>query len=359
MFDGILHSLKPFEKTSDGSANERAANVMCNQLKEKEMFASRSTFMNLFDINYDLFLLSTAMLSEDKIDKYDKLKLDLIMDEKSAQPDTNLKKIEKIRNSMLYILRQIKTGELVLDAQVRWVNPNRDAPANEKNSDILSEKFSTGVDAYKLIHDTFSDLTDLAFLIQIQKKDFSDYLLMAQYNFVYIVLQIMDYIDRNFFKFQVKNVVSALMSEDRNVDVYDADAGNWQGGDDPAFMPTITADQIKQRLEQEEIVKTQKKFRINLIKAKIKRVIQKNIKSFKTCLQKRLDAKNYPQSNSIMVEGFALLRSLCENSIENRAAIFTDDGWYHFDRIYRKHPLKSIHLLQDLLDHDKSILHLD
>lgn len=182
---------------------------------------------------------------------------------------------------------------------------------------------------------------------------------MGQYNFVYIVLQIIDYIDRNFFRFQVKNVVSALMEEDLDIDIYDADNGNWQGGDEPGFMPTVTPEQIQMRIEQENIAKTQKKFRINLIKSKIKSVIMKNIKSFKTCLKKRLDAKNYPQSNNIVVEGFGLLRSLCEHSTENRGAIFTDDGWYHFDRIYRKHPLKSIHLLQDLLEKDKSILHID
>jgi hypothetical protein len=159
LFDGILHSLKPFDPSNDGldGSKGNAPKPLHPQLREKEMFASRTTFMNLFDINYDLFLLSTAGLTEDKIEKYDKLKLDLIMDDKNVQSDTNIKKIDKCRNSMLYILKQIKTGELVLDPAVRWANPNRDAPANEKNSDILSDKFQNNIDAFKLIHDSFTN----------------------------------------------------------------------------------------------------------------------------------------------------------------------------------------------------------
>jgi len=44
--------------------------------------------------------------------------------------------------------------------------------------------------------------------------------------------------------------------------------------------------------------------------------------------------------------------SICSSSFDNKAMIFTEDGWYHFERIYKKHPLKSLQFLQDIFDLD-------
>ena len=56
-FDGILHSLGDLAD-ENGRTNE------------KEVYASRSTFMNLFDINNDQFLLSTDSLNSSTIQNY-------------------------------------------------------------------------------------------------------------------------------------------------------------------------------------------------------------------------------------------------------------------------------------------------
>jgi len=47
------------------------------------------------------------------------------------------------------------------------------------------------------------------------------------------------------------------------------------------------------------------------------------------------------------------------NSAENRAALFNDDGWYHLERLYRKHPMRALLLFQDIFKSDKTILFQD
>jgi hypothetical protein len=59
-FDGILASLGQVTHP-DGSPNYL------------EIYSSRSTFMNLFDITNDLFLLSTEQLTGEKIENYTQL----------------------------------------------------------------------------------------------------------------------------------------------------------------------------------------------------------------------------------------------------------------------------------------------
>lgn len=76
-------------------------------------------------------------------------------------------------------------------------------------------------------------------------------------------------------------------------------------------------------------------------------------------MAKRMVVKMFPESNEFVVTGFGLLHEICSSSLENKAMLFTEDGWYHFERIYRKHPLKSLFLLKDIFETDKSLLYVD
>ena len=72
-----------------------------------------------------------------------------------------------------------------------------------------------------------------------------------------------------------------------------------------------------------------------------------------------MDAKTFNESNQIVVNGLSLLTDLCRNSSEAKAFLFTEDGWYHLDRIYRRHPLKVILLLHNVFQDNQILLHMD
>jgi len=203
---------------------------------------------------------------------------------------------------------------------------------------------------------TISDLHDYIYLTIITKKQNSDYLYIARQNLVYLVLQTIDYADRNIFKFLPPKNEDSLGAED--CDIYDKLGGNQQGEYDP-FQDGMSKEDLERRKALDVKLQADKKMRMYIIKQKIRRVIRQNMKSFKTVMQKRKDAACYPKSNQLVISGLQLLGDLCSSSKENRALIFTEDGWYHFERIYRRHPLKSILFLQKIFDKDKSILHLD
>ena len=45
--------------------------------------------------------------------------------------------------------------------------------------------------------------------------------------------------------------------------------------------------------------------------------------------------------------------------LSKKAFLFTEDGWYHLDRIYRRHPLKVIFLLHNVFEENKVLIHMD
>lgn len=76
-------------------------------------------------------------------------------------------------------------------------------------------------------------------------------------------------------------------------------------------------------------------------------------------MKRRIAAKYYPESTDMVETGFPVLTDICSNSHENLALLFTEDGWYHLERIYRKHPLKTLHFLKEVFDKNKSLLYID
>lgn len=316
--------------------------------------------MNLFDINYDLFLQSTDGMSPEKFEDYECLQVNIQIEKnKGGAIIENLGEVDKIRQSLLNIIQNTKDGNYILDTAVplsRGGNNDTQGKSDEIPDWLKNISSSNKTDASLIIKNILSDLHDYIYLTIITKKQNSDYLYIARNNLVYLVLQLIDYADRNIFKFVPPKEVNGLCGEDE--DVYDKNGGNVQVEYDP-FNDGITPEDLERRKAIEEKLKANKKTRIHLIKQKIRRVIKQNIKSFQTCLLKRKDSMAYPQSNQLAISGLQLLGDLCSASKENRSLIFTEDGWYHFERIYRRHPLKSILFLQKIFEKDKSILHLD
>jgi hypothetical protein len=108
LFDGILHSLGELTNP-DGSPNEQ------------EAYASRSTFMNLFDINNDLFLLSTECLDSEKIKNYETLDLQIDSsygDGADTSIENSISKIDEIRIELIKMITDMRRGRLHLDPNV-------------------------------------------------------------------------------------------------------------------------------------------------------------------------------------------------------------------------------------------------
>jgi len=99
-FDGILYSLKNLYN-ENGTENERA------------MYASRTTFMNLFDINNDLFILSTNSLTAETISNYALVQL-----QSRNQKNEDFSKISSSKKELTCILQDMRQGKLFLDPTV-------------------------------------------------------------------------------------------------------------------------------------------------------------------------------------------------------------------------------------------------
>lgn len=167
----------------------------------------------------------------------------------------------------------------------------------------------------------------------------------------------MDYMDRTPFKFRKKRQVNLLMGEDEEEDM-----------DEVSFTATEKESQASRLQESDRLINELKanldqqydpKTKIRLVKEKLKRGIKAQISSFKSCAKRRLKFKSYPESAEMIKVGFEALESLCTQSIENKAALFNDDGWYHLERLYRKHPMKALILFQKIFAEDKSLLFQD
>lgn len=72
--------------------------------------------MNLYDINNDLFLLSTELIDRDKIDDYSQLNNQISKEKLMA--GTTLSKIDSIRKELIYLIKEMKKGKLVLDPNI-------------------------------------------------------------------------------------------------------------------------------------------------------------------------------------------------------------------------------------------------
>ena len=108
-FDGILHSWRDDPQEAQNA-------------KEQQIWASRTTFMNIFDINNDIFLLSTANMTEKTIQSYDMIRVE------SKQPagNSDASKLDNIRNEMTYFMKEMKGGRLFLDTKAPFKIDDKD-----------------------------------------------------------------------------------------------------------------------------------------------------------------------------------------------------------------------------------------
>lgn len=167
----------------------------------------------------------------------------------------------------------------------------------------------------------------------------------------------MDYADRNNPRFPKKSSKADLMniSEDEGAE----DPAQEIDMEDPKQRTPIPSEDLSDISDLSGNKSEARGDRRSILKQKLKRVVMKNIKSLKTCLKRRIAAASYPESNEVVIIGFSLLNDLCSSSYDNKAMLFTENGWYHFERIYRKHPLKSLLFLQDVFEADKSLFYVD
>lgn len=116
------------------------------------------------------------------------------------------------------------------------------------------------------------------------------------------------------------------------------------------------SDKLIKKLQES---KDDPKARIKIVKERLKKSIFAQINSFKSVAIRRLKAKSYPESSEFITIGFQVLGNLCKNSSENRAQLFGDDGWYHLERLYRKHPMRALLLFKSVFDANKTLLFQD
>jgi hypothetical protein len=171
----------------------------------------------------------------------------------------------------------------------------------------------------------------------------------------------MDYLDRMPFKFRKKKDVGGDLDSADEVDMEDFD-----------FTVPETEKRDQEFLESEKRIKSlkdvnTKKARISIIKEKMIRAIKKNVTSFRSCVLKRKKVTQYTDSIDLIELGCGVLTDICAigkeptnlntsdsptrrptrpmpwgDSPENRALLFTDDGWYHLESLYRKHPMRAL-----------------
>lgn len=201
----------------------------------------------------------------------------------------------------------------------------------------------------------FDDLMNTVWLMT-KSRNKSPLLIAAQKNLVYMILQIMDYADRNPFKLKSKNLNQGDYSDvftdyEMELMALGTDNLNQSKSKSPVTEIDKTEDNIYLDDDAADSREVQKK--------KFRDAAKKNIKPLQSSLGRRMTAKFYPESTDMVETGFPLLTSICSNSQENMALLFTENSWYHLERIYRKHPLKTLHFLKEVFDNNKSLLYVD
>lgn len=282
------------------------------------------------------------------------MELDNLYEEKSQSSNG---KIDDIRKELFYLLKEMKKGKLMLDPRVPLKKNDGDSPiqiskkdmkseSNDKSrSDAEQKKEDDGEmekSALPMIKGIFDDLHNSVWLMK-KSRNKSGLLLVAQKNLVYMILQIIDYTDRNAPKFRKNKKTNTLAEEFFDEDEVDDDQDDQIPEEDYSRFGFVLSQEDRERkaAELEEQKRPKPVSRREVLKEKLRRVVLKNIKSLKTCLKRRYAAKSYPESNEIVIAGCALLNEICSSSPDNKAMLFTEDSWYHFDRLYRKHPLKT------------------
>ena len=341
LFDGILYSLKDLYNP-DGSVNE------------KEAYASRTTFMNLFDIDNDLFILSTNNLTSEVITNYTLVAAQI---KNGKNPD--FLKINQTKKELTDILQEMRSGNIFLDPTVPFSFDGQTEHLIDPAciSDALSEQGDktnqAPLSSFKQLKTIFEDLlNDTWFFNTNHKKEAM--LRLSHLNFVYPILQLMDYLDRTPFKFRRKKVQNTLQGEDEDEDM-----------EDIVIPDSEKMSRQKSFNESERIIEDltsnkskDPKARIKIIKQKILRGIRSQVTSIRSCVLRRLKSKSYPESAEFVSIGFQVLANLCKSSNENRAQLFGDDGWYHLERLYRKHPMRALLLFQSVFT-NKALLFTD
>ena len=321
LYDGILHSLGNLVNP-DGTSNQQ------------ECYASRSTFMNLFDINNDLFLLSTSQIGEEKFKCYDELDA---ADSLDSSKDSS--KVDKCFQELCNVVKNMRDGSVILDSSIALESQEQD-PDNKNKSLHKTASLHQGEtteSSLGTIKYIFDEIHNLVWLMK-KSRSKTGFLMLAKKNLVTMILKVMDYTDRNAWKW----ADDEEEFEDQDAEKID----DVEGGDD------------QDKAEDDEEMDSGDSKR-EMLKKKLKKVVQKNIKSLKKCLKLRMQSNCYPESNEVVIVGYALLNDICSSSFDNKGLIFTEDGWYHFERIYKKHPLKSLQFLQDVFDLDKSLFYVD
>lgn len=130
----------------DGSANER------------EIYASRTTFMNLFDIQNDLFLLSTSNFSPEIINTYQ-----LVHAQSKNPKNAEFLKINQVKKELTDILQDMRTGKVFLDPSMPFKFEDKTETLKDPHSfnDHVSESDNTGqipLSSFKQLKAVFEDL---------------------------------------------------------------------------------------------------------------------------------------------------------------------------------------------------------
>lgn len=159
-FDGILYSVKDVYN-EDGSLNE------------KEVYSSRTTFMNLFDINNDLFVLSTNNINEETIANYEAIA-------KSAKSANNneFARLDQVKKELKNVLQDMRDGKVFLDPNVAFKNDNGEEklidPSKMKGQENMSQAGSDTSNLPKSslasIKGCFEDLLNDSWFINLNNK---------------------------------------------------------------------------------------------------------------------------------------------------------------------------------------------
>jgi hypothetical protein len=140
--------------------------------------------MNIFDINNDIFLLSTANMTEKTIQSYDMIRTE----SKNPAGNSDASKLDNIRNEMTYFLKEMKGGRLFIDTNTPFKIGDKDEKLIDP--DAMSDNISqdgTGSEAkscYKAVLGLLEELKNIVWLMNKNDKK-SDMLRISHKNFIY------------------------------------------------------------------------------------------------------------------------------------------------------------------------------
>lgn len=271
--------------------------------------------------------------------------------------NTRNSRLIDLKKKLIDVIKNMKEGKIFLDPKVP-IKSHKGEDINITFSPEFPKSFMINIiNLFQALTNECEPPTD--------KRTNNDLkmLKMSYLNFIYPTLKIMDYMDRSSFRLKKKTDLNLLMKEDEQ-DILN-ESNNFGSKKSSIYFDTNETNK-KTKTPSQTVVSRWKTKTVNKVKAidKFRRttnkIIEEKINSLRDVVrvsQRVMKAKSHrlEESEEMIKIGFKALESLCENSVENKKALFTDDCWYHFERLYMKHPMKVLVSFKKMFNNRKDI----